>query len=325
MPTIEFNTYNNEAYENVFRPIPAGKMLPDWWKRSKVHGVQNGTPTVTLRACPAMHDWLATGYYICTSRDIWCEYHEEDTGGYWNTYTPPNEDTFDWARYSSPTHHKAQLMDDNFSFIQGDGSDNTPHDAFKFRVSWMVTTPPGYSAFYLDPFLFQNKYFRTWQGIMDTDMFNNNTDNSQVIVYPLAKHSFIIPKDTPIVQVVPFRRESWVASYGHKSDTAYLEEMNSHSSNYGDKRGVSELCRVEGDERTPDNQIPGGFYRKYMWTSKNKLYKDSPEIENSDHAVLKECPVDHATGELKKDFNDRQRELTDLNWDGSESKKIDRD
>ena len=57
MPTIEFNTYNNESYENMFRPIPAGKMLPDWWKRSKVHGVQNGTPTVTLRACPAMHDW----------------------------------------------------------------------------------------------------------------------------------------------------------------------------------------------------------------------------------------------------------------------------
>ena len=29
--------------------------------------------------------------------------------------------------------------------------------------------------------------------------------------------------------------------------------------------------------------------------------------------------------QLEMDFNDKQRELTDLNWDGSESKKIDRD
>ena len=41
----------------------------------------------------------------------------------------------------------------------------------------------GYSTYYVDPFLFQNEYFATWQGIIDTDEFNVNQDNSQIIFY----------------------------------------------------------------------------------------------------------------------------------------------
>ena len=41
MPTIEFKTYNNTAFE-LFRPVPASKMQPDWWKKSKVHTVDKG-------------------------------------------------------------------------------------------------------------------------------------------------------------------------------------------------------------------------------------------------------------------------------------------
>ena len=196
------------------------------------------------------------------------------------------------------------------------------NDAFKFRVPWYVTTPPGYSALYLDPFLHQNKYFRTWQGLMDTDMFNTTTDNGQIIMYPTVDKSFTIKKDTPVVQIIPYRREQWVASYGLKDPTNNFKEDSSKTSAYG-KPSIAALCREEGDADSDDNQIPGGFYRKYMWTNKNKDFKDAPK---------EECPFDPKTGEMKKDFkekqqdfNDKQRELTDLNWDGSESKKIDRD
>ncbi len=304
MPTIEFNTYTHTAYENMFRPIPASKMLPDWWKKSKVHALQNMGVTITLRACPAMHDVLATGYYICTNRDIECVYDETPSGGFWHVRAEGNS--------ASATNLKNQLLD-NFVFIQGDGSDERPHDAFKFQVPWMVTTPPGYSCLYLDPFLFQNKYFRTWQGLMDTDMFNNNTDNSQVIVYPLAKNTFTILEGTPIVQVIPYRREEWVASYGVKDSTAFINEMSHRTSDYG-KSGINDLCRIEGDEGSPDNQIPGGFYRKYMWTSKSRLYKDAKEVGKSEHADLEECPFN---GISEKDFKHKQQDMTELNSDGN--------
>ena len=34
-------TYNNTTFE-LFRPVPASKMQPDWWKKSKVHTVDRG-------------------------------------------------------------------------------------------------------------------------------------------------------------------------------------------------------------------------------------------------------------------------------------------
>ena len=107
---------------------------------------------------------------------------------------------------------------------------------------------------------------------MDTDMFNTMTDNQQVIVYPLVKHDFVIPKNTPIVQVVPYRRENWTASYIHRDFSSLVTEQDDRTSVYG-KAPIAHHCRREGDVESPDNQIPGGFYRKYMWESKTKDFK----------------------------------------------------
>lgn len=289
MPTIEFKTYNNTAFE-LFRPVPASKMQPDWWKKSKVHTVDKGQVSISLRACPAMHDWLSTGYYIATNRDIHCIYREDDTAyGGWDTWALPDGENYENS-YVSPSHSKHQLMEDNFSFLKGDGSTETPYDAFKFKVPWAAVTPPGYSCLYLDPFLHQNKYFRTWQGTMDTDMFNTLTDSTQVIVYPLHDKSFVIPKGTPVLQIVPYRREQWTASYINLDGSTYIDESSHITSSYN-RPPITELCRVEGDAETPDNQIPGGFYRKYMWTTKAKNFKDAPPDE---------CPFDPKTGEMKK-------------------------
>lgn len=303
MPTITFSSFETESFETL-RPVPSNKMQPDWWKKSKVHAIQNGVATITLRSCPAMHDWLATGYYIATSTDIECIY--DDNRNSWHTRTPASKSTGEFKNQTSPTHDKAQLMKDNFSFIIND-EESSNMDAFKFRVPWRVETPPGYSCLYLDPFLHQNKWFRTWQGVMDTDMFNTQTDNQQVIVYPLVKKSFVIPKDTPIVQIVPYRREEWVASYIHRDFSSAITENDSKTSVYG-KEPISEHCRIEGEENSADNQIPGGFYRKYMWENKVKDFKDAPKDE---------CPFDPKTGKMKEDFKEKQQDLTELNGDGN--------
>tara|TARA_B100001564_G_C20667999_1_gene684737 strand:- start:1955 stop:2815 length:861 start_codon:yes stop_codon:yes gene_type:complete len=286
MPTITFKTYNKHAFE-FFRPIPASKVQPDWWKKSKIHMLEKGIPSITLRACPAMHDWLATGYMIQTMRDIHCNYEDD----YWFASVPWNEEEGSWEEsYASPTHNKAQLMGENFTHLKPDESGSRPYDAFKFRVPWSVMTPPGYSCLYLDPFLHQNKYYRTWQGMMDTDMFNTGTDSTQIIMYPTCDHSFIIPKGSVVAQIVPYRREKWVASYLPIDGEEYIKERNSRSSEY-EKPSIEELSMVEGDADSPDGQIPGGFYRKYMWSNKSKNFKDAPPDE---------CPFDPKTGKMKE-------------------------
>lgn len=286
MPTITFKTYNQHAFE-LFRPTPSNKVQPDWWKKAKVHMIDKGVVSIGLRACPAMHDWLETGYMIQTMRDIHCV--NED--GEWAANVIWDEESFDFEEsYASPTHNKAQLMGENFTHLKPDGTGSRPYDAFKFRVPWSVMTPPGYSCLYLDPFLHQNKYYRTWQGMMDTDMFNTGTDSTQIIMYPMCDDSFVIPKGSAVAQVVPFRREEWVASYLPLDGQEYINEMNHKSSVYG-KPSIEELCAVEGDASSPDMQVPGGFYRKYMWTSKRKNFKDAPSDE---------CPFDPTTGKMKE-------------------------
>ena len=52
----------------------------------------------------------------------------------------------------------------------------------------------GYSTLFLDPFLQANKFFSVWQGIIDTDTFNVNQDNAQMIFYSKVDHNFTIQK-----------------------------------------------------------------------------------------------------------------------------------
>ena len=102
----------------------------------------------------------------------------------------------------------------------------------KFKMDFLIETPKGTSCYYLDPFLFDNPYFTTWQGVIDTDKFNQITTNNNLIFYPKVDESFIIPKGTPLVQIVPFVRYPW------KSKVTYLtkEEI--------DEKILQILCMV---------------------------------------------------------------------------------
>ena len=49
MPTIEFRTFNKESFE-VFRPVAAKDLQPDWWKKQKIRVDQRGRTTQTIRS-----------------------------------------------------------------------------------------------------------------------------------------------------------------------------------------------------------------------------------------------------------------------------------
>ena len=107
--------------------------------------------------------------------------------------------------YNSPTHPSDQF-DNAFEYIK-DGEFGHVKDAFKCRNQLEHNYTKSYSTYYyVDPFLFQNKYFATWQGIIDTDEFNVNQDNSQIIFYPKVNHSFTIPFIHLLCQIIPSKR-----------------------------------------------------------------------------------------------------------------------
>ena len=320
MPTIEFRTYNEESY-TYFRPVAAKDYQPEWWKKMKIRVDHRGRMTQTIRSCPSMQDWLTMGYYIIATADI-----PVRNGKQWD-WPDGSEDfqTVEDSENQSKSHPRAQLQD-SISYM---GDDAPVNDAFKISSYWNMKTPPGYSVLFLDPFLFTNKYFACWQGVIDTDGFNSNLDNGQIIFYPKVKHSFVIPAGTPVVQIFPFKREEWTS-------TMFLQDGEHWYNSYGvDEYSMQtwqrKLQLVDEETGKPNAKLNIGGYRSAkVWKPKSKLFKKPEEVKQSEtHGKIEnpppECPMHRKEEQMEMDFKDVQRSQTDLNWDGSESKKIDRD
>ena len=242
MPTIDFTTFNEDTLRN-FKPVLAKTVLPSWWKKMKIFQAIRGQRTQTIRACPAMHDWTKSGWYLLANRDI-----EVLCGSDRDSLSDDNFATRDPSgkSYASPTHPSDQF-DNAFDYIK-DGEFGHVRDAFKCRNPWNIITPKGYSTYYVDPFLFQNKYFATWQGMIDTDKFNVNQDNSQIIFYPKVNHSFTIPSGTPLCQIIPFKREEWTATYQLKDAKTWHANRSRSTSNH-DMLTMDEQGRTKYDEQ----------------------------------------------------------------------------
>ncbi len=308
MPTIEFRTFNKESFE-VFRPVAAKDLQPDWWKKQKIRVDQRGRTTQTIRSCPSMQDWLTMGYYIVATQDI-----PVRNGVKWEY--PDGGERFTTEQNSpqfSQSHPSSQLAD----VVEYLGEDGPVKDAFKISSYWNMKTPEGYSVLFLDPFMFQNKYFACWQGVIDTDGFNVNLDNAQIIFYPRVNHSFTIPAGTPLVQIFPFKRDEWHSTFFLASGKEWFD--NNAINDKSMQKWQREMKLHDADTGQPNDKLNiGGYRNAKIWKPKSRLYKAPEEIDELHEDIPPECP-------MHKDFNDKQRELTDLNWDGSESKKIDRD
>ena len=299
---IDFHTYDKETLRN-FKPVLAKSVSPEWWKKGKVAEVVNGQVNKTIRSCPAMTDWLSSGYLILANRDMLVKNGITDHDSDSMYYHTEDSETTHMEKYASQTHPTVQ-MHDAFNYMST--SDAPVKDAFKMSNTWNITTPPGYSCFYLDPFLFQNEYFATWQGIIDTDRFNVNKDNSQIIFYPKVDHSFVIKKGTPIVQIIPFKREEWVATYTVKDHKSYVTNLSERTTERED--GHKTMAELSRTGLADELHKAGPYKRGKIWQPKHGNWKED----------LTECPFDPKTGEMRKDFIEEQLKRTDLNWDGQD-------
>jgi len=297
VPTIDFTTFNEDSLRD-FKPVLAKSYVPEWWKSAKVFNAVRGRHIQTIRACPAMDDWLKSGWYILANRDMEVNFGRDKESTFTkNSFTSdPNwnydkhhregrdeDDRNIFPQYHSPSHPAEQFY---HSFQYLPDKDAPVRDAFKMRSAWNIKTPPGYSCLYLDPFLFQNEHFAVWQGIIDTDSFQTNYDNSQIIFYPRHEKDFIIPKGTPLVQIVPFRRENWVATYQCMTEESWTTSLSEHT-NEQPYTTMTEWGRTKYDDKTRlEKKAMGPYRNEGYWQEKGKMYKEEgPPPECPFHEV----------------------------------------
>jgi hypothetical protein len=187
-----------------FTPVPAKKTLPDWYKNtgSYINNLDkiNYFPALqtngTIKKCMPVFDALTSGYIISTPCDIAIR-------------KMPNGST----EYHPSIAGLIQYHD----IVQAPYHPDMNREPYpKIINPWSIQTPAGYSCLFIPPVHSGNKYFTILEGIVDTDKYHLPIN----FVFTLNDPNFdgIIPAGTPIVQVIPFKRDSWKIEIGIEDD-----------------------------------------------------------------------------------------------------------
>lgn len=201
MPKIQFICYDNpDNYD--YLPISAKDAIPEWFKQTPLINKN----IATIKTCPAINDILRCGYIIRAETDIPVIVDLLNKDAHTDKSSP----------IALPSHPLEQF-------------DKCPHhnraSAFKFTIPFGIKTDPGYSCLYLDPWMHTNQDFTISEGIIDTDTFFSGFN---IIAMINRKTDFIIPKGTPIAQIIPYRRETWNFEI-IKTDLALASDINKFS------------------------------------------------------------------------------------------------
>lgn len=203
---ITFTKITNDISDD-FMPQPASKFLPDWYRNTPSYKdkpqYQVNTDTqesgtikrgATIKKCMPVFDAMTAGYIVPLPVDIFVT---QQDGHPWYQWSSSNFIEFHGI-VQAPTHP----MSNGFSYP-------------KFMSPWLIKTPPGYSCLFLQP-LHRASAFNIIPGVIDTDSYLG------AINFPFVLNDLnfegILSAGAPMVQVIPFKRESWKRVWGGQKE-----------------------------------------------------------------------------------------------------------
>ena len=206
MKKISFVSVSPEVEKNIPMPKPAKLYIPEWYKESpsfidydnnlytnKLSFHKPGVPSATIKTCIPFLDTLSFGYIQETWCDIFIEYKNNELV-YHYSYSPDvenpiisNRSTDAMAKMPIPTGFNGNLF-------------------FHWSRVWNPVLPKGYSSLITHPFNRDDLPFRCVSGIIDSDRYFLD---GKVGFFIKENFTGLIPKGTPMYQIIPFKKESW--------------------------------------------------------------------------------------------------------------------
>jgi hypothetical protein len=192
-----------DVVSDIYSPSPTSNFLPEWYKKTSSYVGNNkkevspGFDTnATIKRCMPVFDVLTAGYIIPTYCDLWISKMPDGTIAYTTSSS------------LNISHH---------GIIQAPYHPNmNDHPYPKWINPWSIKTPKGYSCLFLPPVHSGNNYFTILEGLVDTDRYTSPVN------FPFVLNDInfegLIPSGTPMVQVIPIKRESWSMSFGGEKD-----------------------------------------------------------------------------------------------------------
>lgn len=173
----------------IAEPVPAKGALPDWLKRlpavdkAALSTTDNG---LTIKRCMPFLDALSTGWLLPLGATVRLEVK-------------------DGGRTVNAGWELDRVMVSSHTPYQVAGNPREPRPPCKFHNYWTIRTPPGWSCLLLPPLNRPSPVFECLAGVVDTDRY------PALIHLPFFATApdgiYTLAKGTPLVQVIPFRRE----------------------------------------------------------------------------------------------------------------------
>jgi len=190
-----------------YRPVPASKIIPEWYKKleSYVGGEKrpdgNASTTATAKRCMPIFDAMSGGYIISTHTDLFISQKPDDNGNIVPYY--------EWASFGALSFHPKNQLPEH--------PDGAGHELSypKWNNAWAITTPPGYSCLFISP-LHRETPIIVLPGVVDTDSYSSPVNFPFVLRDP--KMDGLIPAGTPIMQVIPFKRDEFQMEIGSNEE-----------------------------------------------------------------------------------------------------------
>lgn len=179
-------------------PRPSIKTAPSFFKSVKPEFDENPN-SATVKRCVPFLDALSAGFVIPLWCDIWVKAHED---GNLKIEFPHNF----FMEHSIGSHDYNQAPDHPLS--------EQPFGKIflKFMNPWVIETEEGVSCLFTSPLNHLENRFKLFDGVVDTDTYYNNINFP--FLWTGGVGNFLIERGTPLVQVIPFRRERFIPHVG---------------------------------------------------------------------------------------------------------------
>jgi hypothetical protein len=192
------------------QPIPAVKGVPEWYRltprfidgKKAINDTNDGT-TGTIKTCMPVLDSLTAGYLILSSADLFIS--KKEGGNYYS-----------WANHGLIEFHSQRQLPFYPKLQEKINNDSVP----KFSNPWIIKTPKNYSCLFVTP-MHHDLPFTILPGIVDTDSY---VERINFPFIPNSNFEGLIPRGTPIAQVIPFCRESWSMSIDSMTESKKLKK-----------------------------------------------------------------------------------------------------
>jgi hypothetical protein len=201
-------------------PEPASAHLPDYYKNASRFMDNEKKPEInpidlnkntTYKACLPFRDAMTFGYVLTLPIDL----QVKKING---------EIIINWGSLNELVDKHSEKQMPGFISVGKQGS----LDIFKINTEFVIKTPKGYSTFFTHPLNRHDLPFRTFSGVVDTDLYEIPVNFPMQIIKNLDENdSFLIEKNTPIVQFFAVKREPWFSKKEKIKDELLIHKFTS--------------------------------------------------------------------------------------------------